>query len=578
MARLVSVSVASFFALSLLLAPSTLALRSYLHPDAQVHEFVQRVDHFGYTTNATFVQRVIIHDGHWRSDGDPIFFYAGNEDDIFMFANHTGFIWDISEEFSALVVFAEHRYYGKSLPFGKESFSSPRKFGYLSISQALADFAADIQWIKASYNGTNSPVILFGGSYGGMLAVYMRQKYPHLVAGALASSAPIWTFPSMYNCTRFNQVVTSDFANYNSTCVDAVKQSWPALRRIASTSEGLQWIESTFHLCPIDPPNTLDIDFFFSWISVIYSILAMTDYPMESAFIKEKPPYPIGEFCRQMPSSRVDDKELIGAIYRGLSRSYLNYTGKSKCNVLNEDQDAAWTIQSCTEIVTPICNSHLDMFEPSPSEGQFNLTEYADSCKYYYGVEPNLEYVEAELVGQDLSSLSNVIFSNGLRDPWSTGGVLESNNDKIDVLVMQNACHHEDLKGSHPLDTAEVIETRRQEKKIIKRWMKEHRERGEKKKINANACGDKDGQGTTTTTTTTTTATTTATVTTLAATTTETTTPTPTTTTTAATTTSTTASSTSTTNVNSTSERPTEGNEFVDQDHTIQQEQQQTVE
>jgi len=31
-------------------------------------------------------------------------------------------MWDISKQMKAMVVFAEHRYYGKSLPYGDKSF------------------------------------------------------------------------------------------------------------------------------------------------------------------------------------------------------------------------------------------------------------------------------------------------------------------------------------------------------------------------------------------------------------------------------------------------------------------------
>ncbi len=52
---------------------------------------------------------------------------------------------------------------------------------YLTIEQALADYAALIFHIKEKYEAEGSPVIAFGGSYGGMLAAWLRAKYPNAV-------------------------------------------------------------------------------------------------------------------------------------------------------------------------------------------------------------------------------------------------------------------------------------------------------------------------------------------------------------------------------------------------------------
>lgn len=121
-------------------------------------------------------------------------------------------MWEIAPKFRALVIFAEHRYYGKSLPFGNQSFSvisfclfylrhllffqvikslipsnlyqDPKHLGYLTSQQALADYVDLLTYIQTnSSRSYTSPVIAFGGSYGGMLSAYMRMKYPHIIAG-----------------------------------------------------------------------------------------------------------------------------------------------------------------------------------------------------------------------------------------------------------------------------------------------------------------------------------------------------------------------------------------------------------
>jgi lysosomal Pro-X carboxypeptidase len=201
----------------------------------EVKNFDALLDHFSFVNNATFKLRYLINDQYVDNVESPILFYTGNEGDIELFAQNTGFMWKAATELKAMLVFAEHRYYGKSMPFGNASYKDPQHLGYLSSEQALADYADLLQFLNPN---SKRPVIAFGGSYGGMLAAWFRMKYPHLVNGALASSAPVLQFTGVVPCDIFNRILTSVYKsalnekdkppNYN--CVDNIKKIWEVLQ------------------------------------------------------------------------------------------------------------------------------------------------------------------------------------------------------------------------------------------------------------------------------------------------------------------------------------------------------------
>ncbi|KDO35830.1 hypothetical protein CISIN_1g036711mg, partial [Citrus sinensis] len=106
-----------------------------------------------------------------------------------------------------------HRYYGKSIPFGsrEEALKNASTLGYFNSAQAVTDYAEILLYIKEKFNARHSPVIVIGGSYGGMLATWFRLKYPHVALGALASSAPILYFDDITPQNGYYSIVTRDF-------------------------------------------------------------------------------------------------------------------------------------------------------------------------------------------------------------------------------------------------------------------------------------------------------------------------------------------------------------------------------
>ena len=157
--------------------------------------YTQQTDHFGFEAKpATWQHRYLTNDKHWDGSGrlengcrGPILFYTGNEGPITAFWGASGFVTQVlAPKLGGLLVFAEQRYYGKSQPQG-----SAGRFDYLSTEQVLADYASLLPDLKASLNASACPVVAFGGSYGGTLTTLLRAKYPHVVAGGLAASAPL---------------------------------------------------------------------------------------------------------------------------------------------------------------------------------------------------------------------------------------------------------------------------------------------------------------------------------------------------------------------------------------------------
>ncbi|XP_072947792.1 lysosomal Pro-X carboxypeptidase-like [Epargyreus clarus] len=433
------------------------------------------LDHFGYQRNETFNIKYLVNDDNWDRGGGPIFFYTGNEGQIELFAQHTGFMWEIAPQYRAKVVFAEHRYYGASMPFGNKSLDNEH-IGYLTSAQALADYADLVDFLQGDSNRPSYPVIAFGGSYGGMLAAYFRIKYPHLVAGAIAASAPIHMYPGMVPCEVFHRIVTSSFRIANDKCVENIRKSWTVLRTFLGTQNNSEWLQKNWNLCdPVKSPS--DINKLMEFLQSMYETLAMVNYPFSSDFLMPLPAQPVRSVCQYLNQTLTGQKliEGIGKVVE----TFTNYNGKSKCVDYKKGDDygnldaEGWGYQACTEMIMPMCTTgKQDMFEPSP----WNFTQYAEDCHKKYNVYPRENAARIEYGGERLRAASNIVFSNGLLDPWAGGGILNSISNTLTAVVLIDTAHHLDLMPSNPLDPATVRMARDIHKQNIDKWIREFRE------------------------------------------------------------------------------------------------------
>lgn len=441
----------------------------------EIKTFEVPVDHFSFAIQDKFNMRYLMNNESARGNDSPIFFYTGNEGDIEVFAENTGFMWEIAPDFGAIIIFAEHRYYGSSTPFGNKSLSDPAHSGYLTSQQAIADFVDLIEDLRSSDVTKHSPVIVFGGSYGGMLSAWMRMKYPHIVQGAISASAPLLQFTGVTPCESFSRIATSSYRAAHPECPKLIRRSWDAIKNITADDEGKKWLSDNWKLCkPLK--NEEQVEELMSFLEDVYGVIAMVNYPYESSFIVPLPANPVKVFCDHLTNSSLTGKPLLTALFNATSM-FTNYTKQETCtNVSDANGDlgaTAWDYQVCSEILLMMCSNGVnDMFRPAP----WNIKEISDICYKKYGTRPVPNMVCKEYGCKDLPTATNIVFSNGLLDPWSGGGILWNLSATATAVIIPEGAHHLDLRAKNPKDPYSVIQARKYHEYNIKRWIKEYRQ------------------------------------------------------------------------------------------------------
>lgn len=146
----------------------------------------QVLDHFDATNPGQWNQRFW---ANWENyDGDGLaFLHIGGEAPASPGWLQYGAWYEWAQMHGAAMFVLEHRYYGNSRPTPDMTTGNMK---YLSSRQGLEDAGHFISSMNDQYNLTTW--FTFGGSYPGSLSAWMRLRFPHLVAGSVSSSGPLF--------------------------------------------------------------------------------------------------------------------------------------------------------------------------------------------------------------------------------------------------------------------------------------------------------------------------------------------------------------------------------------------------
>jgi len=445
------------------------------------HWFKQKLNHFEPADETTWSQRYYVNAENYKPGG-PVFLYIGGEGELSPWELHEGHMAQLSEKFHALMFALEHRFYGQSHP-------TPNLEGqhlkYLNSHQALADLAVFRSAMGDRFNVTDAKWIAFGGSYPGNLAAWARLKFPHLIYGSVASSAPV---RAKLNFEEYLDVVTNSIKRFTSTgeaCLAAIKSATRVIERNLLFPQGPEMLEKKFKTCDPLSAYTHDIKVLFETLAGNFMGVTQYDESPNNRLSLEKAckiltdkEYGMTAFDRYANLSQAFLKESGNDCLDASYDYYLEDLRRTDWDYHRNDAMRQWTWQTCTE---------FGYYQTSDSPEQpfgnhLGIRFSLNDCKKAYGLDyddfkeevlrSRVMETNANYGGDDIE-VSRVIFVNGNKDPWHVLGVLKKKNPKspYEVIVINGTSHCDDMRQSLPTDSPQLKMARKHIADILAKWI-----------------------------------------------------------------------------------------------------------
>lgn len=420
------------------------------------------LDHFSTDdlSETQWSQRFYADASQWGGAGYPVFLYIGGEGPQGP-VSPSLFMYELATEAKALVLALEHRFYGESQPVADMSDENLR---YLTSHQALNDLARFVQYVKSFDPATkdtastpplqlpasakNSPFVVFGGSYPGALSAWFKLKYPSLIRGAVASSAPVF---AEYDFEQYAEVVGTALSypliGGSSQCFSSVATAVSTFHRLAVSTSPMGTSKQIPEVLKPCTPIASELDLSIYEAQVFGAFQGVVQYNLEG-----RPPL-VSDLCNSMTNASLsgplqrleaalaqvypDAKCLPSSWEKDMIAPLANVSFSGKACGLDCTSMRQWIWQSCNEFGYFQTTTSVDRAKnPFYAIASNNLTLAGQRvCQYAYkvrgydgpqsnalGLSANSDYGARDLAG------TNITVVNGNMDPWHALGIINASD------------------------------------------------------------------------------------------------------------------------------------------------------
>ncbi|XP_058490737.1 thymus-specific serine protease [Solea solea] len=442
----------------------------------------QPLNHFNPQDGATFTQRFFVNEEYWQRPDGPVFLFIGGEGPIYEFDVLAGHHADMAKEHRALLLAVEHRFYGDSInPDGLKT----ENLADLSSQQALADLAVFHHHISQNFSLSHRNTwISFGGSYAGALSAWFRGKFPHLVFGAVASSAPV---KATLDFSAYNNIVGTSLMNEalggSEKCLAVVRHAFAAVEEALMDGSASK-VAVDFGCCQIPKVPDDQMELMQNLADIV---MGTVQYNEEGVLMSIK------DLCTLMTNkSEAHEGEMdaygrlvqLAQIYRSI------YTSEESCldvshqravkdlmdTSLHSSRRAArqWTYQTCTEFgFYQTCEDNT-----CPFSGMLTLQTSTQLCTLLFGISQHSLPAHISFTntyyGGDTPHTHRVLYVNGGGDPWRALSVVHGRSEgeeEDQSIFIEDTAHCADMMSPRVTDRGSLKRARQEIEKHVAWWL-----------------------------------------------------------------------------------------------------------